>query len=206
MTKTTLPTGQSSTDQEFIAAPSISELEIFIRDVNFGPGILGKYKCGLVLQETGFIDVSEFESGPIAHARYHVITSKADEFRPSFASFGAWTMPRGCYFKVVDVLSEGDHVLISLLHIPEAGIPYYALNTHAGEEEIVANSRRRFRRELIQPPNPALVDEYWLRRTAFPLGIADDGSYFFQFDYGKKPRMDPFYKCKGLFRKWFAKS
>jgi hypothetical protein len=206
MTKARLTSGPPITDQMQIAAPSISELEIFIRDVNFGPGTLGMYKTGLVLQETGFIDVSEFDSGPIAHARYHVITSKADEFRPGFVAYGAWTMPRGCFFKVLDVLFEGDHVLITLLHIPAESVPFYALNKHTDEDKIVANSRQRFQKELVQPPNPALVDDYWLRRTAFPLGIADDGTYFFQFDYGKNPKMDPLYKRKGLFRKWFAKS
>ncbi|MBK9449568.1 MAG: hypothetical protein IPN95_09150 [Bacteroidetes bacterium] len=198
--------GQSTVDQNQSMPAPLTDLETFIRDANFAPGVFGKYKPGLVIQETGFIDVSEFESGPLAHSRYHVITNMANEFRESFVAYGAWTMPRGCFFKILDVLLEGQYALITLLQIPADQVAFYAMNQHSQEAEIVETSRSRFRMDLAKDPNPALDDEYWLRRTAFPIGIADDGTYFFQFDYGHQPKKDPLYTRKGWFRRWLKKS
>ncbi len=193
-------------DQTRFGETALEDMETFIRDTSFAPGVMGKYKPGLVIQETGYIDVSEFQSGPLAHVRYHVITSMANEFREGFVSYGAWTLPRGCFFKIIDVFSDGSHVLISLMHIQEDQVANFALNQHRDEEALVSASRKRFLQDMQLPPNPALDDAYWLKRTAFPIGIADDGSYFFQFDYGQQPKKDPLFQRKGFFRRWFAKS
>jgi hypothetical protein len=198
-------TARETIGYEGFSVETVNELETFIRDVDPALGIFQKYKKGLVIQETGYIDVSEFESGPLAHLRYHILTTHGDEFNQRFPEYGALTMPRGCFFKVLDAWLVDRYALVTLLHIPEELVPYYALHTDVQEPAIVAASRQRYQASLAMMPNPALEDEYWLRRTAFPVGIDDDGSYFFQFDYGQQGLETQRQPPKGLFRRWFGK-
>jgi hypothetical protein len=159
-------------------------LEVFFRDADLAPEVLSKYKPGIVIQETGFIDVSQMEGGPVAQVRYQIYTSKWDSFKQSFPLYRAWTMPRGCYFKVLDVYMEQEHAAVTLLHVPTYSVPYFAQNHDPEEENVAKEGRRRFGRALGEGPSAVMKEDYWRRRTAFPIGIDENGAFFFQFEEG----------------------
>jgi hypothetical protein len=177
----------------------------YFRDANISVETYLQYKNGLVIQETGFFDTSELEGGLTALVRYNIYTNQTNELTESFRQYRCWTFPRGCYFKVLHRFNQKNHGLVTLLQIPVHAVAYFALNTHPREAEIAEDSIQRFQSMMAQPPNPALNDEYWLKRTAFPLGISNGGGLFFEFDYGKQQNLNPNYERKGFFKRLFKK-
>lgn len=165
-----------------VTADTIVGSRPYWRDANLPSALVDKYKKGIVIQETGFADISEYEGGLTARVRYHIVKGKSLELRQSFANYGAWTLPRGCFFKVLDVYKANNHSLVTLLYVPEYAVRYFAKNEHQAEAGIVRTARMRFGDAFHKRTIPELEDEYWRRRTAFPLGIGEDGNFFFQFE------------------------
>lgn len=179
---------------------TIGDQESFFRDANLTDASRMLYRKGIVFEEEGFIDVSEWEGGPAASCRYHIVTSISHNYSRSFPNYGAWTIPRGSYFKVLDVYDVGDYTQITLLQIPRMALDYFAAREHPEEAEIVKKSRIKFEEDLKQPPVKDLADRYWLRRTEFPLGISDEGKFFYVHrDRTIKPKPEGF--LKRLFRR-----
>lgn len=179
---------------------TIGDQETYYRDANLTDASLALYKKGVVFEEEGFIDVSEWEGGPAASVRYHIVSSISSNFSRSFTNYGAWTLPRGSYFKVLDVYHIGQYSLVTLLQIPRMALDYFTNHEHEEEAVIVGKSRRQFLEVVHFPPKEELADKYWLRRTEFPLGISDEGEFFYVHrDRTAKP------KSLGLFQRLFRK-
>ena len=188
---------------EKIEDACLGDLESFFRDAYMSAKIFQKYKKGQILQETGFMDVTELEGGMAAHVRYHIFSGMTETYRPSFVEYRSWTLPQGCFFKVLDVQTQGSHGVISLLQIPEFAVPYFALNVHPKEAELAKSALARFQKAMMEPPVPQKKDPYWLKRTHFPIGIDSDDIFFFQFDYSAFPKRDPNYKRKNILARIF---
>jgi hypothetical protein len=45
--------------------------------------------------------------------------------------------------------------------------------------EIVAAARADFDKNVVMKPVSALTDPEWLKRVSFPLGMNDDGEFFY---------------------------
>jgi hypothetical protein len=187
-----------------ITADTFEQLETYYRDANIGPHNFKKYIKGLVIRETGYMDATRFKSGLTAKVRYNIFTQQHDQLKSSFKQYGCWTFPQGCYFKVLDVYANERNGLVTLLQIPFYAVPYFAMNKHAQEAQLVETSRTLFEAASKQAPIPALTEEYWLKRTAFPLGIDDNGDFFYHFDYGKQQKLNPA-RPKGFFKRFFKK-
>lgn len=181
----------------------LRHLECFFRDAMMSSRVFMKYKSRQILKEEGFMDVSELEGGMAAHVRYHIFSGICENYKESFSEFSAWTLPRNCFFKVLDVTDKQDFGLITLLQIPEYAISYFALNTHPIEAKLVADAHARFDIAIETPPIAVRKDPYWLKRTRFPIGIQWDNSFFFEFDYSDFPKLDPSYKRKNIFQRIF---
>ena len=84
------------------------------------------------------------------------------------------------YFKVLDVYRKREHAQITLLHIPEELIVHLSTpELNEMEEEIVEAARANFEDSLLKPTVPALTEAEWLERTAFPLGMSEEGGLFY---------------------------
>ncbi|MFN8398354.1 MAG: hypothetical protein U0176_27340 [Bacteroidia bacterium] len=179
---------------------TIGDQESFFRDANLTEASKRLYRKGIVFEEEGFIDVSEWEGGLAATCRYHIVSSISNNYSASFPNYGAWTIPRGSYFKVLDIHTIGDYTQITLLQIPKMALDYFATRDHEEEAEIVARSRVSFTDNLQKLPVKELSDSYWLRRTEFPLGISDEGTFFYVHrDRTVRPKPEGF--LKRLFRR-----
>jgi hypothetical protein len=173
----------------------------YFRDASLTTEIVCKYRPGLLIQETGHMDVSEMEGGLAASTRYMVYTNQRSQLQTSFAQYKCLTFPRGCYFKVLDMRRIDNQALVVLLHVPAYALPFFAVRSHPEEAVLQAQALQRFMDMREKPPQEELADPYWLRRTAFPLGIAVDGNYFYHFDYGDLQHLDPLHERKGFFRR-----
>ncbi len=188
-----------------VAQDTFEGIKTYFRDANISLETYQQYKTGLVIQETGFFDTSELEGGLTALVRYNIYTNQTTQLKESFRQYRCWTFPRGCYFKVLNRYNQKNHGLVTLLQIPVHAVPYFALNKHPREAEIAEDSKQRFQNMMALPPRPELNDEYWIKRTAFPVGINDDGGLFFEFDYGKQQNLNPNYVRKGFFKRLFKR-
>lgn len=180
-------------------------LNTYFRDTHLPLAQFRLYEPGLLIQEIGYMDVTTLEGGLIGNVRYIIHTPQSKSFKRSAGQYESWTIPQGAYFKVIDVHANRTFGLVTLLQIPEYAIPYFALNQHSSEAGLVIDGRRRFEAMIDIAPHPALKDDYWIRRTAFPIGINANGGYCYRFDYADQPERDPLHKPKGFFQRWFRK-
>lgn len=176
------------------------KIETFFRDADLDRSTIDRYKPGLIIRENGFMDASMKEGGPSCQVRYQIYTNQRPSFTPNFIEYGSWTFPRGCYYKVLDVTRFDRHTVITLLHVPEYAIHYFEVHEHPKEEPIALESRRRFEMMQTQPPRPEF-DAFWYRRTAFPIGIDPDGSYFYNNHQPKPAPVVPERSLVGFFRR-----
>jgi len=164
---------------ERVTEDTFRKIETFFRDADLNPATIAQYKPGMIMRENGYMDASLKEGGPSHRLRYQIYTNQRPTFTANFAEYASFTFPRKCYYKVLDVALDERHSLITLLHVPEYAIHYFAVHEHPKEEAIALESRRRFDIMRTQPPRPEF-DEFWYRRTAFPIGIDDHGDFFYQ--------------------------
>jgi hypothetical protein len=188
-----------------VTADTLEGNVVFFRDANMSQETLRMYKRGLVIQETGFFDATTLEGGLAAQVRYNIYTSQTETIAQGFAKYKCWTFQPGSFFKVLDLYGKEHRSLVTLLQIPAYTVPYFALNSHPQEAALVADSRDRYDAMQGMPIGASLGDHYWLKRTAFPLGINDDGTYFYRFDYGDQPSLDPLYEPKSFFKRLFKR-
>jgi hypothetical protein len=162
-----------------VTEDTFRKIEIFFRDADLDPATVRQYKPGLILLENGYMDASLKEGGPSQVVRYQIYTNQRHTFQENFVEYGSWTFPRKCYYKVLDVSQFERNTLITLLHVPEYAIHYFAVHDHPKEQAIILESKRRFETMRTQPPRPEF-DAFWFRRTAFPIGIDHHGRYFYE--------------------------
>lgn len=199
--------GNQSFDQDLIYKiedDCLRFVESFFRDASMEPRIFQMYRSRQILQEEGFMDVSELEGGLVGVVRYHIFSGIAENYQESFREYQAWRLPQGCFFKVLNVTVIEGNGLITLLQIPEYAIDYFALNQHPKEIELIEEAKSRFIEALKQEPFPARKDPYWQKRTTFPIGIAINDVFFYEYDYSAFPKLNPFYKRKNFFRRLFG--
>lgn len=180
-------------------------LASYYRDATLAGEVVAMYRAGLVLQEAGFMDASTKEGGPRANLRYHIYSNRGAGLARSFARYEAVTFPQGCYFKVLGTNEAGGTTLVTLLHLPDYAVPYFALRQDAREAGLLAGSLAQFRQVLGKAADPDLTDPYWMRRTAFPIGIDEQGAYFYRYDYGDRKDLDPLQEPPGLLQRWFGR-
>ncbi len=83
------------------------------------------------------------------------------------------------FFKVLDVYKVSDKTQVSLLHIPEAAVDFFAGTFSNVEKELIRIIREDFDTKIKMAPVPELQDQEWKKRTGFPIGMDDNGALFF---------------------------
>jgi hypothetical protein len=80
---------------------------------------------------------------------------------------------------VLDVYWLRGRAQITLLHVPEELVGHLrTLEPNEMERELVQATRTNFEENLVNPAVPALTEAEWLERTAFPLGMSEEGDLF----------------------------
>ncbi len=94
--------------------------------------------------------------------------------------YGPAIIRRDAFFKVLDVYDLRGRAQITLLHVPEELVGHLrAPELNEIEKEMVEAARANFEENLANPALPALAEAEWLERTAFPLGMSEEGDLFY---------------------------
>lgn len=148
------------------------------RDTSLSETMIAKYSPGMIIMERGFVDSSSYGGGIATNLRYLIISSQNKSMPSIFQDFGLCTISNGSYFKVIDVFSNNGKTQVTLLHIPQKAVNFFASCTTNYEEFIVEQSRENFLGKMELAVVPELEDAEWIERVKHPLGMDDDGNFF----------------------------
>lgn len=168
-------------DENFIEEVSNAVFEgatFAYRDTCLSENRITKYSSGMIIMERGFVDSSAKGGGIPSNLRYLIISSQNKNMPSILQDFGLCTISNSSYFKVIDVFSKNGKTQITLLHIPERAIEFFATCTTNFEESIVEQSRENFLAKIELEPVPELEDKEWVERVKDPLGMDDNGNFF----------------------------
>ncbi len=161
---------------------TVSGVGFFHRDADLEDEVLEKYRTGMMIQERAYVDCSYLDGGLAAHHRYLIITDQAKDLHALAGMdrrYGPTIIERDSFFKVLDVYEIHGHAQITLLHISALVDPLPAHEVMEWEKKVVDAARANFEENLTKPVVPALTEVEWLERTAFPLGMSEEGELFF---------------------------
>ena len=175
-----------SADESLIEAvnATFAECGAFVRDATLPDAVLGKYRIGVLLRERTFCDASHKLGGFVAPHRFLIFSSQArslDELAPQPWGLCVWQLGR--VFKVIDRLTDGNRVQITLLEIPEHLVePFLRVDPNPIEQAFIEHGRGLFDDCRLAPPVPELDTDEWRDRLVYPVGIDDDCRYFPLYD------------------------
>lgn len=154
----------------------------YVRDTNLEEKIINKYNAGRILYERAFVDTTNKIGKPIKKVRFSIFSNNAVELNaitdPEHQNnWGLHLINKDSAFKVLDVYSYEEKILITLLHIPiEYDSIFEKVNSNL-DDQIIETARKRFETSMTQDIKEEL-DEEWYKRVQFPIGMTDDGEYF----------------------------
>lgn len=162
---------------EQIVNNTFAGLGLFYRDTSLSEKQLSAYKPRMILQSKGFVDASFRGGGIVTKHRFLIASARAKNAAifEHGTNWGLVIMNAGSYFVVLDVFTVADKTQITLLHIPEEGIDFFAQAKTNIEDQIVTKAREDFALKLLSPPVPELTTADWLNRTSLPVGLNAEG-------------------------------
>jgi len=83
-----------------------------------------------------------------------------------------------CLFKVVDIYQVEDKTQVLLLNIPGHALQVFRSMRFPLEIDLVQKAREDFDTRLRSEPLSVLQEPEVLDRTAFPIGMSDEGEFF----------------------------
>lgn len=161
---------------------TFSGLKLFYRDTTLSDDLILKYKIGQIIQEKGFTDMSSIGGGISGNIRYLIASANPKDlskFNPDSAKIGHFLLDSISYFKVLDIYKIGEKTQIFLLNIPDNSISLFKNSTSNLEKEIIENAKKKFSKKIDLPLIPELQTKEWKERTRLPVGMDENGTFFF---------------------------
>jgi len=161
---------------------TFSGLTMYYRDCELAQVLISKYKVGQILMERGFTDVSPFAEGMSKTLRYAIASNKATnmvELNPDVAKYGLHLISAPSYYKVLDRFIVEKQIQLLLLHIDIKYIDLFKSTKSNIEEKIIRMGRESLVKKLTMRPNKELTSKEWTKRTNHPIGMSDNGEFFF---------------------------
>lgn len=161
---------------------TFSGLKLYYRDTDLPENLISNYKIGQIIQEKGFTDMTSIGGGLSGNFRYLIASAHAKDlskFNPDSAKIGHFLLDTIAYFKVLDIQKIGNQTQVFLLNIPDNSILLLKNSSSNLEDEIIEKARRKFESKIHLALIPELQTENWKERTKSPLGMSDNGEFFF---------------------------
>ena len=161
---------------------TFSDLKLFYRDTTLSDDLISKYKVGQIIKEKGFTDMSYIGGGLSENCRYLIASSDArdlSKFNPASVKNGHALLDDNSFFKVLDIQKVNNKTQIFLLNIPGNSLTLFKNSTSNLEEEITEKARQKFISKIDSALIPELQTEDWKERTKSPIGMSDNGEFFF---------------------------
>jgi hypothetical protein len=166
-------------------------LALFYRDTTLSENLISKYRVGQILTERGFTDMSFKGGGLTTNLRYLIASAHAKDlsaFDAESAKSGHVILTSNSFFKVLDIYAIGEKTQIFLLEIPESAVSFFAGNTSTIEADIIKKAKESFDLQINSTPVAELQTLDWKERTEFPIGMNDQGEFFYQGNSQKKEK------------------
>lgn len=160
---------------------TFNHLSFFWRDTDLSADKVEKYQQGQILVERAFTDVTYKNGGLAKNLRYTIASSNGKDLgqlNPEVAKYGFVVLPAMTLFKVLDVYTVGDKTQVLLLNFPTYGAGIMCVASTDVEDQMINEARRLFDEQLKMEPIPELQEQQWTGRTAFPIGMDDNGNFF----------------------------
>lgn len=168
---------------EEIFNQTFSGLALFYRDTNLSENLISIYSVGQILRERGFTDMSYKGGGLTTNVRYLIASANAKDLsalNPENGKLGHVLLSSNAFFKVLDIYKIGEKAQIFLLEIPENAVDFFATTTSNIEEDIIKKARENFDEKMNAPPVSELQSPEWKERTASPIGMNNNGEFFYK--------------------------
>ncbi|MCP2028144.1 hypothetical protein L1276_003312 [Flavobacterium sp. HSC-32F16] len=165
---------------------TFSNLKLFYRDTTLPENLISNYKVGQIIQEKGFTDMTSIGGGLSGNFRYLIASAHAKDlskFNPDSAKTGHFLLDTIAYFKVLDIYRIGDKTQVFLLNIPDNSLSLFKNSSSNLEEEITEKARKKFNDKNSSSLVLELQTENWKERTQSPIGMNNNGEFF--FDHSK---------------------
>jgi hypothetical protein len=161
---------------------TFSDLKLFYRDTNLSDDLISKYRIGQIVKEKGFTDMTFLGGGLSGNCRYLIASSDArdlSKFNPGSVKNGHALLDDNSFFKVLDIQKIDKKTQILLLNIPGNSLPLFKNSSSNLEEEITEKAKQKFISKINSDLIPELQTEDWKERTKSPIGMSDNGEFFF---------------------------
>jgi len=168
---------------EEIYNQTFAGLSLFYRDTTLSDDLISTYKVGQILVERGFTDMSTLGGGLAGNLRYLIASAYAKDLSaidPESALTGHVMLHSNAFFKVLDIYTIGEKTQIFLLEIPERSIGYFKSAVSDSEAELIKKGKQDFDILMTFDPVEELQTLDWKERTEFPIGMSDQGEFFYQ--------------------------
>lgn len=161
---------------------TFSGLKLFYRDTDLPENLISHYKTGQIIQEKGFTDMSSMGGGLSGNIRYLIASAHPKDlskFNPDSVKLGHFLLDTIAYFKVLDIQKIENKTQVFLLNIPDNSISLFKNSSSNLEEEIIEKARKKFKDKIHSVLIPELQTKDWKERTKSPLGMNDNGEFYF---------------------------
>ncbi|MEZ5040027.1 MAG: hypothetical protein R2828_09045 [Saprospiraceae bacterium] len=166
---------------EEILNETFAGLTLYCRDAAIEAHLWSKYEVNQIIMERGFTDVTYKIGGFTKNCRYLIASSKGKDlsiFNPNAKILGHIVLQANSYFKVLSIQHQADKTQILLLNIPKKGVAFFNQATINLEDQIILEAEAQFKQHIEAAPIPALQSPDWIARTAFPIGMDNEGLFF----------------------------
>lgn len=155
-------------------------LQFFYRDTDTPIDVANTFHVGDTLRAGFFIDVSPYAGKPMHRYRYIIASSHAASLVMPGDRYPLHVLHYNSYLKVMDIYEKASVTQIFLMHVPAKAIFSPGLNGQLNisfneEETVVDIARKSLDTKLTLPPRELLEEKEWLRRTAWHVGVDQEG-------------------------------
>ncbi len=158
-------------------------LTMYYKDCELKEHLIHNYTIDQILMERGFTDVSSFAKGLSKNVRYAIASNKAvnmSKVNPDVSRFGFHLISAPSYYKVLDMYTIKNQTQILLLHFEKEYIDIFKSMKSNIEKNIIKMGRQSLDKKIKMRPSEVLYEKAWLDRTQLPIGMSDNGEFFYQ--------------------------
>lgn len=167
---------------EEILNDTYNNIAIYIRDLCLDKKIINRYKKDIIVTDPSFIDMTYHLAGinKKFNTRFVIISNKATDMQEleEDTNWGLFVISANSYFKVLDKFVLNGINFIILLHISYKYLDFFKETSNTIDTNLVKKIKLLMAEITKDVPDKRYDDNDFYKRTNFPIGIKDDGTFF----------------------------
>ena len=149
---------------------------LYFHDLNLSRDLEEKYNVGELIQERGFIDMTDKIGQMTTSHRYAILSNHVKDFSEfeSGTKWGLHTAKRNSIFKILDIYKFRGKTQILLLHLLD-GFDEIFIDNNTIDMDKVESAREIFEDSFEKDMIEEINSPEWLNLCNHPLGFDDEG-------------------------------